>query len=321
MNVTWYPLDDGRLTKGPAPAGWLSARFDPGNAIWIDIEDPEPEQLRALLEPLELPALVLTRCLSSRRIPGAFSSESVILLQFPAVLAAEADDPVYLALVLRSGVLLTMHSAPLPALNNLVQELLSDKATNIEDPVQLMYLVLDHLADLSVRAEIEFRDHILRTGRMLAENAAEVDGAQLTRLRWQVDRLASLVENQLYAIVALKASDSPVLDQSHRNAYLQDLMSELELAQRGTYRLDSRVNDLYSYYQMTQSDQVERRLRILTIVSVIALPLGLIAGLLGMNVGGLPATETPWGFAIVLAFMVVMALVELLYFKRRGWFR
>jgi Mg2+ and Co2+ transporter CorA len=53
----------------------------------------------------------------------------------------------------------------------------------------------------------------------------------------------------------------------------------------------------------------------------IALPLGLIAGLLGMNVGGLPATHTPWGFAIVMAIMVLIAAVELVYFKRKGWFR
>jgi zinc transporter len=98
-------------------------------------------------------------------------------------------------------------------------------------------------------------------------------------------------------------------------------VSELELAQRAIYRLDSRVNDLYSYYQMIQSDQVDRRLRILTIVSVIALPLGLVAGLLGMNVGGLPAAHTPWGFTIVMVLMVLIALAELLYFKRKGWFR
>ncbi len=37
---------------------------------------------------------------------------------------------------------------------------------------------------------------------------------------------------------------------------------------------------------MAGSDRAEKRLRFLTIVSAITLPLGLIAGLLGMNVGG-----------------------------------
>ena len=321
MKVTWYLLDSGRLIESPAPAGWQASNLDTASEIWLDVEGPEPEQLRKLLAPLALDPLVLARCLIAKSIPGALSSESAVLLEFPAVLAAETDAPAYLTLVLRSGVLLTVRKAPMPDLDDLVQELIGDKTASIEDPAHLMYLILDHLADLSVKAEIDIRDQVLRTARTLTEDPVKVDAAELTRLRWQVDRLASLTENQLYGVVGLKASDSPALKQSHRGAYLQDLVSELDLAQRGTYRLDSRVNDLFSYYQMTQSDQVERRLRILTIVSVIALPFGLIAGLLGMNVGGLPATNTPWGFAIVLVLMVIVALAELLYFKRRGWFR
>jgi len=71
---------------------------------------------------------------------------------------------------------------------------------------------------------------------------------------------------------------------------------------------------------MAGSDRVEKRLRILTIVSAITLPLGLIAGLLGMNVGGLPGSKFPYGFAIVIVLMVTIAVVELWYFKRKGWF-
>jgi Mg2+ and Co2+ transporter CorA len=321
VKVTWYLLDSGRFIEGPAPAGWQAATLDPASETWLDIESPEPEQLRTLLAPLALHPVVLARCLKAKNIPGALSSDSAMLLEFPAVLAAEDDHPTYLTLALRPGVLLTLRSAPMPAFDDLVPELTGNEAGAIEDLAQLMYLVLDDLADLSVKAEIDVRDQVLRTAKILTEDPGSVDATELTKLRWQVDRLASLIENQLYSVVGLKSSDNPALKQPHRNAYLQDLVSELELAQRGIYRLDSRVNDLYSYYQMTQSDQVDRRLRILTIVSVIALPLGLIAGLLGMNVGGLPATKTAWGFGIVMALMALMALAELLYFKRRGWFR
>jgi zinc transporter len=321
VKVTWYQVSSGKLTQGTAPAGWQAASLDPGSEVWLDVESPQPEELRALLAPLALHPLVLARCLVSKNVPGAVSSETAVLLEFPAVLTSAAEDPAYLTLLLQSGVLVTLRKAPMPALGDLVKELLGDTTTDVSHLAQLVYLILDHLADLSVKAEIDVRDQVLRTGQTLTEEPGKVDGAELTRLRWQVDRLASLTENQLYSAVALKASDHPALKEPHRNAYLQDLVSELELAQRGIYRLDSRVNDLYSYYQMNQSDLVDRRLRILTVVSVIALPLGLIAGLLGMNVGGLPATHIPWGFAIVMVLMVGIAAIELLYFKRRGWFR
>ena len=71
---------------------------------------------------------------------------------------------------------------------------------------------------------------------------------------------------------------------------------------------------------MAGSDRVEKRLRILTIVSAITLPLGLIAGLLGMNVGGVPGITVSYGFIIVIVLMVIIAAVELRYFKRKGWF-
>jgi Mg2+ and Co2+ transporter CorA len=86
------------------------------------------------------------------------------------------------------------------------------------------------------------------------------------------------------------------------------------------YRLESRVNDLYSAYQVAGNDRVERRLRLLTIVSAITLPLGLLAGLLGMNVGGLPGTTLRFGFIIVVAVMLLIVFVEYWYFRRRGWF-
>lgn len=321
MKVTWYQVSTGKLVEGTTPAGWQAATLDPGSEVWLDVESHQPEELRALLAPLALHPLVLARCLVAKNVPGVVSSETAILLEFPAMLTRAAVEPAYLTLLLQSGVLVTLRKAPMPVLDDLVQELLGDNTNDVSHLAQLMYLILDHLTDLSVKAEIDARDEVLRTARMLTEEPGEVDGTELTRLRWQVDRLASLIENQLYSAAGLKASDHPALKEPHRNAYLQDLVSELELAQRGIYRLDSRVNDLYSYYQMNQSDQVDRRLRILTIVSVIALPLGLIAGLLGMNVGGVPATHTPWGFAIVMVLMVLMAVVELVYFKRRGWFR
>ena len=131
---------------------------------------------------------------------------------------------------------------------------------------------------------------------------------------------SSLIENQLYSVAALDASDNEVLRHPHRRAYIQDLISELELAQRGVSRLEGGIKDLDAAFQSASSSRVERRLRILTIISAVTLPLGLIAGLLGMNVGGVPGISNSHGFLIVVGLMAVIVAVELWYFKRAGWF-
>jgi Mg2+ and Co2+ transporter CorA len=321
MKVAWYQLDGHGLRPGATQASWQDRVAAAPGGIWLDIEDCQPSELAALLEPLALDAHVLKHCLDAKRVPGAASVDAAIMLALPATLGAEADEPVFLRLILLPGALLTIHREPLPAVAALADELTSGKEGTVDHLAQLVYLILDELADLSVKAQIGVRDQALRLARALTEDANRVEPAELTSLRWRVDRLASLTEDQLYCVSGLRALDSAVLKETHRGAYLQDLMSELELAQRGTYRLENRVNDLFGYYQMTQSDQVERRLRVLTIVSVVALPLGLITGLLGMNVGGLPGGGKTYGFVVVMVILAVISAAELVYFWRRGWFR
>jgi len=54
-----------------------------------------------------------------------------------------------------------------------------------------------------------------------------------------------------------------------------------------------------------------RSLYVLTIVTVLALPINILAGLMGMNVGGIPFAEDPHGYwwvvAIIISFTAVAA--------------
>ena len=320
MKINWYLLSSGKLKKQPAPAGWPVGEPGRLGESWFDIEDAEPDELRRFLEPLNIHPLMLDRCVDLAVVPGVISYGQAVLLEFPAVFDREAEGQAYVTFVLQSPVLVTIRHGLMPAVNDLIQSLAAEKAPSLSHLVQIVYLILDHLTDLSVQAETEVRDEILRMAKILNEDPGAIHAGDLTKLRWQVDKLVSLIENQLYCIAGLNASDNEALQEPHRKAYIQDLASEVEIAQRGIYRLEARVNDLHAYYQMAGSDRVEKRLRILTIVSAITLPLGLIAGLLGMNVGGLPGSKFPYGFMIVVILMVAIAVVELWYFKRKGWF-
>lgn len=320
MRINWYLLRSGKLQKQPAPQGW--PKGDPGQfgESWFDIEDAGPEELRQFLAPLNIHPLMLARCLDLAVVPGVISYGPAVLLEYPAALDREAEGQAYLTFILQPPALVTIRHGLIPGLDDLMQSLVAEEAPRLSHLVQILYLILDDLTDLSVQAETEVRDEILRVAKILNEDPGAVHAGDLTKLRRQVDKLVSLVENQLYSIAGLNASDNEALREPHRKAYIQDLVSEVEIAQRGIYRLETRVNDLHAYYQMAGSDRVEKRLRILTIVSAITLPLGLIAGLLGMNVGGLPGAKLPYGFIAVIVMMAVIAVVELWYFKRKGWF-
>lgn len=322
LNIKLYVLDSGKLREEPVPAIWTTEDLSRYGYAWFDIQELEQEsvELRRFLTPFGLHPLVLNHCVGMKNSPGVISYESEILLEVPASFDRLVADPVYLRLVLRPNLLITVRTGPMPSLDELIRGMIAGNAPDVHHLPQIVFMILDDLADLNVRAQIEVRDEIARMAKALVEDARTITSADLTRLRQQIDTLVSLTENQSYSMAGLSASDNETLQDPHQKAYLQDLVSEAEIAQRGIYRLESRLNDLNAYYQMASSDRVDKRLRMLTILSVITLPLGIIAGLLGMNVGGVPALTNPNAFAGVVISMIILTAVELWFFKRGGWF-
>ena len=50
------------------------------------------------------------------------------------------------------------------------------------------------------------------------------------------------------------------------------------------------------------------------------MPISFITGLLGVNVGGIPWAEDPFGFLEVVLLLLVITLFQLILFRRKNWF-
>ena len=320
MTLKWYMLDADRILEQPLPDDTPQVSTGKSGETWYDVQNADPEELHQFLTPLDLHPLQLTRCLDSINDPGVISFGKSLLMEFPAASDRESTDLSYLTILLQDHVLVTIRHGALGALDDLAHSLTGKTAPVILHLAQIIYLILDQFADLNVESEVTIRDQIQILSNTLAENSGKVSARDLSHIRGQVENLVFLVENQLYCISGLNASDNEVLQDPHRKAYILDLLSEMEIMQSGVYRLETRVRDLYNDYQAAGNVLVEKRLRLLTIVSAITLPLGLVAGLLGMNVGGVPGTTNNSGFIIVIFLMVLIVLVETWYFTRKGWF-
>jgi len=82
----------------------------------------------------------------------------------------------------------------------------------------------------------------------------------------------------------------------------------------------SNIRDILVNVQTITTNNI---IRVLTIISAIFLPLALIAGIYGTSfrAGFIPGTNNPYGFYIMLAIMVAIALTLTLIFKQKGWLR
>lgn len=68
-----------------------------------------------------------------------------------------------------------------------------------------------------------------------------------------------------------------------------------------------------------RSETMNRNMMVLSVVAAIFLPLGLISGMMGINVGGMPWVDNGMGFWWVTGIVIGTGLLQLLIFKFLKW--
>jgi magnesium transporter len=320
MEANWYTIKAGRLEVRATLDTWPTDGLAETEEIWIDVERADPEELRRFLAPLVPHPLILDRCVRSEHTPSVISHDQLLYLDFPMLSEGPRGETTYLSLILRSNVLLTIRHGVIPALTTLASDLLTENLPHSCHLLTILHLIISNSMDLTAQGLFNIRDQILQLVTTLTAGSGRVAASEITKLQRQVEALVTLTENQIYCILDLNKVEDLAVQGSDQKAYTQDLASRVEIAQRTAYRIEARMKDVNDYYQMSQNDRTEKRLRILTILSAVNLPLALITGMYGMNVATLPLAQQRWGFAVLLLVMILIAVGEIAYFKQHGWF-
>ncbi|MFC6876005.1 magnesium/cobalt transporter CorA [Flavobacterium myungsuense] len=93
----------------------------------------------------------------------------------------------------------------------------------------------------------------------------------------------------------------------------------LEILEQIEYDMNT-LDSASSFYFSSQSHRMNEIMKILTVVSVIFMPLTFLVGVYGMNFKHMPELDYAYGYYIVVAVMVIIALGMVYYFKKKKWF-
>lgn len=166
------------------------------------------------------------------------------------------------------------------------------------------------IADLDDRVD-ELEDAIIE---------GQTDGIRLklAGLRREAISLRRYIAPQREAMARLLTQQAEWIDTTDRRRlrevadrilrYVEDLDAARERAQIAQDELANRV-----------TEQINRNMYVLSIVAAIFLPLSLLTGYLGINVGGIPGEKWPWAFASVGLLLVALTVAEIWLFRRLKW--
>jgi magnesium transporter len=170
-----------------------------------------------------------------------------------------------------------------------------EKLINFEDELsEFEDAMLNHGDDQKMAQIMRYRSVFRKLDRNLA---------------YQKDMFADLLEQE----------SAHLLKSLFQAVELRDFYEKFERLHSMTQMYYDQLGDLVSGYMSTSSHQINERMKLLTMVSTVFIPLTFIVGMYGMNFDNMPELHFATGYYWTLAGMAGLAVAMLLGFKIKRW--
>lgn len=296
----------GRKIETADAAEWLASKNRAEDSfIWLHFNANHSSTQNWLRQHIELPgefAEDLKQGSSTTRIENVQDGLIVVVNDVVYDMAQESSLQVStLWLAVDKNYLISVRHQPLRSIDRLRAAVIATES--FQSPMSLVVHLLSDQADvlsLIMHNITEKVDHI--EDNFLADRLSK--RVHLGQLRSDLVRLQRLLAPEPSALFRLLNRPPHWFRQEDTQA-LRQATEEFAFVLQDTSSLQERIKLLQEEIMTVLSERMNRSVFVLTAVTVIALPINLIAGLLGMNVGGIPYNKDPEGFWVVLGLVVL----------------
>jgi len=204
---------------------------------------------------------------------------------------------------------------PLRSIDRLRQAV--NEGARFASSVALLNHLMNDQGDVLVRIVREATLEVDRIEDSLLRGRLKFQRSDLSKLRRVLVRLQRLLAPEPAALFRLLRQPPPWIA-PHDLEELRQSTEEFSLVLRDLAALQERIKLLQEEIAAQVSEQTNRSLFTLTVVTVLALPINITTGFFGMNVGGVPLAEHPHGFLTLAGVvLVVTAIAGWLAFRKK----
>jgi magnesium transporter len=318
--VRCYRLEKGEELVHLPDAEPVATWVGDGTVRWVDVQTPDPEAFRRCLERLNVPPRLIERAVEfDERITDAHAEREAAWLRIPVPAAVSEEEHRFINVVALPNVLVTHHRRPMARLESL-EDLLLFALPEGTGTIGLILEVLEEFAREDLRLYVRTRHEVDRLARQLDDDSMQVRLDDIAELMRRVDLLSTVCEDHLLAVSLLPQLETQAFRTSGDRAHAREVTATFERYQFGLKRLERRLESLRSLYLTALQERANQRLRLLTVMSTMFLPLTLLASIYGMNFEFMPELHSPYGYPAVIAAMLVIAGGQVWFYRRRGWF-
>ena len=320
------PLLIGRVLDGAGGAraiGWEAAQgWNPAHGdevLWLHLCRVSPGLQGWLVSKLSLPEPTAELLVSDMTRPRAFREGNALVATLRDINfnpGAEPEDMISMQMWSDGTRVITLRRDPQQSPNEICALLARGEGPRDAGAMitQIAELMIDHLSG----AVVDINDAIDR----LEDNAADLPmkerAAQIAEIRRDCLALQRHISPEHEALQSI-SRDAPEWFEAHDRremaesiARLRRNLDDINISKESAVVLQ---DELRAQAQAVSQDATYK----LGVMAGVFLPLTFFTGLLGSNVGGIPGSDHPMGFAGVIAACAVITLVILAIFHSRRW--
>lgn len=314
---------DGRLVSEGFPVQEVSDHLaEPGNVVWLDLEDPDRGDLAVLTEELGLHPLAVEDAVNDRQRPKVDHYAEHLFLNTYVV----SFDPVSgelttgeVAAFVTHNALVTVRKDPRIDLRPLLTywDAAGEQASS--GVAFLLHGLLDHVVDGHFAVVQDLDDAVEELEDLLFDAGGRSDDLQRRSftLRKSLVRLRRVVLPMREVVNTLLRRDVGVVDDPMR-AYYQDVYDHVLRAAEWTESLRDMVGSVLETNVTLQGNRLNETVRKLTAYAAILAVTTAITGFYGQNVP-YPGSQQRWGFVMSAAILVGAVIALYVFFRKKGY--
>ena len=120
-------------------------------------------------------------------------------------------------------------------------------------------------------------------------------------------------------VISRLAHEATLIRERQLRRYFRDIEDHaIAISKTIDTQIDS-LSGIRDVYFASVNVQLGDIMRVLAVITTIAVPLNLITGMYGMNFKIIPLMDEPLGFWSITGTMLVIAILMLLFFRKKKW--
>jgi len=295
---------------------------DPSLLLWVDLADNAHEVDREIMvERFALHPLAVQDALRQRHPPKleGFGGYTFLLLKALRGSASEFEfGTIQLGAFLGKRFLLTRRSGSSPSTDQLWGEVSSGPRMMKKGLDAILVRLCRVMVGRYLSKVLALEDRLAEIEEDMLERPNDELLAELVSYKTSLNkyRRVFLYHTQIFATLR---TDRPDTFDDSLNHEINDVYEQQERVASLASLYYEIAEDLIDGYISVASHRLNNIVRVLTIITVVFVPLSFLAGIYGMNFENMPELHSQFGYFVLLSIMVTIASTLLYVFRKKNW--